>query len=135
MKEHFSEVLNQTIEGTEDLLEIPEEMPEYEIEDEITTKEPTKEEIKKALREQNIGKAAGIDNIPPEILKEDMEMTIEILQPLFAKIWKTKSIPEDWKRGLLVKIPKNGDITNCNNWRGITLLSVPSKVLSRIILN
>jgi hypothetical protein len=30
---------------------------------------------------------------------------------------------------------KKGDITNCNNWRGITLLSAPSKILSRVLLN
>jgi hypothetical protein len=31
-------------------------------------------------------------------------------------------------------MPKEGDTTNCNNWWGITLLSVPSKTPSRIIL-
>ena len=30
---------------------------------------------------------------------------------------------------------KKGNTSNCNNWRGITLLSVPSKVLIRIILD
>jgi hypothetical protein len=30
---------------------------------------------------------------------------------------------------------KKGDITKCNNWRSITLLSAPSKILSRVILN
>ena len=42
---------------------------------------------------------------------------------------------KDWRKGLIAKIPKKGDIANCNNWRGITLLSVPSKILARIILN
>ena len=32
-------------------------------------------------------------------------------------------------------MPKKGDLTNCNNWRGITFLSIPSKVFSRIIIN
>jgi hypothetical protein len=34
-----------------------------------------------------------------------------------------------------VKLHKKGDVTNCENWRGITLLSVPSKIISWIILN
>jgi hypothetical protein len=34
-----------------------------------------------------------------------------------------------------IKIPKKGDLANCNNWRGITLSSTPSKILTRIILN
>jgi hypothetical protein len=39
------------------------------------------------------------------------------------------------EKGLLVKIPKKGDITQCNNWRGLTLLSVRSKVLNRFVLS
>ena len=31
-------------------------------------------------------------------------------------------------------VPKKGDSANCNNYRGITMLSVPGKILSRIIL-
>jgi hypothetical protein len=34
----------------------------------------------------------------------------------------------------LVKLPKKGDLTYCNNCRGIMLLSIPGKVLARIIL-
>ena len=45
-----------------------------------------------------------------------------------------KKAPEDWKKGLIAKVPKKGDLSNCNNWRGITLLSVVSKVFSRCIL-
>jgi hypothetical protein len=44
-------------------------------------------------------------------------------------------MPNDWRSGLLVKLPKKGDTANCDNWRGITLLSVPSKVLTRVLLN
>ena len=33
-----------------------------------------------------------------------------------------------------MKIPKKGDTTECTNWRGITLLSVVSKVFTRINL-
>ena len=58
-----------------------------------------------------------------------------MLYPLLEKIWKEEKIPEEWKEGLIIKIPKKGDLANCNNWRGITLLSIPSKILTSIILN
>jgi hypothetical protein len=58
-----------------------------------------------------------------------------MLYPLLEKLWKEEKIPEEWEKGLIIKIPKKGDLSNCNNWRGITLLSTPSKVLTRIILN
>ncbi len=38
------------------------------------------------------------------------------------------------EEGLIVKLPKKGDLSTCGNWRGIMLLSIPSKVMCRIIL-
>jgi len=40
---------------------------------------------------------------------------------------------DDWCKGTIVEIPKKGNPTNYNNWRGITLLSVPSKIFRNII--
>lgn len=42
-------------------------------------------------------------------------------------------MPEDLKTGLIVRFAKKGDLSDCNNWRGITLLSLTSKVFSKII--
>ncbi|VDP01860.1 unnamed protein product [Schistosoma curassoni] len=41
----------------------------------------------------------------------------------------------DWKERHLIKIPKQGDSSRCENYIGITLLSVPGKVLNRVLLN
>ena len=40
-----------------------------------------------------------------------------------------------WRKGMIVRLPKKGDLRNCNNWQEITLLSVPGKVLCSILLN
>ena len=74
------------------------------------------------------------DEIPVEALKVDPEMLAEMLYGLFEKIWQEEKIPSEWKEGLLIKIPKKGDLGLCSNYRGITLLSVPGKVLNRVIL-
>ena len=80
------------------------------------------------------GKAAGIDNIPPEAIKAMDNIGIDTFHHLLKKIWEEETIPEDWNKGLLVKLPKKGDKSICGNWRGITLLSIPSKILCHIIL-
>ena len=59
-------------------------------------------------------------------------MLAEMLYGLFEKIWE--EIPSEWKEGLLIKFPKEGDLGLCSNYGGITLLSVPGKVLNRVIL-
>jgi hypothetical protein len=58
---------------------------------------------------------------------------VDALHPVFHKIWEKAVIPNSWSEGNIIRIPKSGDLTNCNNWRGITLLSIPSKVF-RIVL-
>jgi hypothetical protein len=60
----------------------------------------------------------------------------DALHPVFHKIWeKAVVIPNSWSEGNIIRIPKSGDLTNCNNWRGITLLSIPSKVFCIVVIS
>ena len=128
-KEHFSEVLNRPP---------PEDRPDLPAAEEdikINTGNITMREVKNTLKNLKNGKSAGSDNIPPEAWKAGGAVSERVLYGLLRKIWSSESIPEDWKQGLLVKLPKKGDLTQCKNWRGIMLLSVASKILCRIILD
>ena len=126
--EHFSNLLNRSPpENPPDILPARNDLS-------INCEPPTKEEIVKAVKQLNSGKAAGPDFIPPEALKADANTTADILHQLFVKIWNEGQFPTDWNEGHVVKLPKKGDLSNCNNYRGITLLSIPAKVFNRIIL-
>ncbi|VDO92622.1 unnamed protein product [Schistosoma margrebowiei] len=94
---------------------------------------PTKEEIRMAVRQIKNGKAAGPDNIPAEALKSDIEVTTNMLHLLFKKT-EEEQVPMDWKERHLIKIPKKGDLSKCENYRGITLLSIPGKFFNRVLL-
>ena len=80
------------------------------------------------------GKAAGADRIQAELLKAAPQLITEVLHNLFRKVWDSEKVPDDWTKGIIIKLPKKGDLGNCDNWRGITLLSIPSKVFCRILL-
>ena len=80
------------------------------------------------------GKAAGPGGVPAEAMKGDLSTSVDILQRLFDKICEDESIHEEWREGIIVKVPKKEDLGYCNNHRGIMLLSVPGKVLNRILL-
>ena len=69
------------------------------------------------------------------MLKYGGEETTKQLKHLNRNIWESEQVPEDWKMGTIIPLPKKGDLTNCSNWRGITLLSLSSKVLCIVILN
>ena len=126
--EHFEELLNR---------QVPQNQPDIqpaETDLPIDCNKPTREEIKKAIAHMKNGKVAGPDGIPAEALKADVNTSVEMLYSLFEEIWEKEEIPAEWKEGYLIKIPKKGDLSRCDNYRGITLLSVPGKILNRIIL-
>ena len=53
------------------------------------------------------------------------------LVQLFGSVWDSKAVPQDWCDALLVSVPKKGDLSLCDNWRGISLLDVVVKFLLR----
>ena len=95
----------------------------------IATGVQTLQEVTHAIKQMKTEKSPGIDNICIELLKTD------VITGLFSDIWTVNEIPRDWNKGLIVKIPKKGDRQNCDNWRGITLLSMTSKIFCRVLLN
>ena len=94
----------------------------------------TEEETERATKALKDNKAAALDEISAELLKHGGPSTIGALTSLMNSSWKEKCVPDDWRKAV-IKLPKKGDISDCNNWRGITLLSVLGKVFCLIILN
>ena len=92
-------------------------------------------EIEEALKKLKNYKSAGIDNISNEQLKYGAPGLLPWLKDLFEIIWKEEKIPSDWRKGIITIIPKKGDLTHCNNNRGITLRSTVSKLFQIIMLS
>jgi hypothetical protein len=44
-------------------------------------------------------------------------------------------LPDQWKESIIVPVRIKGDKTDCNNYRGISLLSTSYKILSNILLS
>ena len=60
---------------------------------------------------------------------------IDILTTICNKIWKTGEWPTTWTQSLVITLPKKGNLQLCQNYRTISLISHPSKVMLKIILN
>ena len=128
-KQHFQQVLNRPT--PQELANISDAEEDLD----ISLNPISLDEITRAIKKQKNNKAPGEDGICAEMIKAEETITPKILQQIFQKIWDTEDIPISWKKGLIVKLPKKGDLSDSNNWRGITLLSITSKVFSRIILS
>jgi len=88
--------------------------PEVEPGDKLNVRKGriTHVKIKSAIKKLKNGKAAGCDNIPPEAIKAGGEVLQEVFLDLYNRIWSEKQVPEEWEKGLLIKLPKKGHLSH-----------------------
>jgi hypothetical protein len=79
-------------------------------------------------------KAPGIDQILAELIKAGGG-TIRCAIHKLISLWIKKELPEEWRESIIVPIYKKGDKTDCNNYRGISLLPTTYKIFSNILLS
>jgi hypothetical protein len=62
-------------------------------------------------------------------------LKVEEMKDLIENIWekKQRELPSEWNIGILCPLHKRGDLLECCNYRGITLLNVAYKILSNIL--
>lgn len=51
-------------------------------------------------------KAAGVDKITVEPIKEGGDELHKFIFQFISRIWKANRMPQDWKTGLIVPMPK-----------------------------
>ena len=62
------------------------------------------------------------------------EEGLEWLTELFNVIFRTAKMPKEWRSSIVIPLYKNkGDIQDCNNFRGIKLLSHTMKLWERVV--
>ena len=74
-------------------------------------------------------KASGGDGIPVELFQILKDDAVKVLHSICQQIWKTQQWPQDWKRSVLIPIPKKGNAKGCSNDCTIAVNSHASKVM------
>ncbi|KAK3565356.1 hypothetical protein QTP86_007126 [Hemibagrus guttatus] len=123
-KEYFEDLLNPT--------DTP-SIEEPEAEDSEVDSFITQAEVTEVVQQLLGGKAPGVDEIHPEYLKSLDVVGLSWLTRLCNIAWRSGTVPLDWVTGLVVPLFKKGHRRVCSNYRGITLLSLPGKVYSRVL--
>jgi hypothetical protein len=59
-------------------------------------------------------------------------MLLSAIHKLVNSVWKKEKLPDQWKESIIVPVHIKADKTNCNNYRGISLLSTSSKVVRKL---
>ena len=80
------------------------------------------------------GKACGPDELPIEAVHIRLEYKAECIVEAFNNIRRTNKMPNDWRKSRMVPICKGtGDVLECNNYRGIKLMSHTMKLWERMM--
>ncbi|KAF2343459.1 Reverse transcriptase domain, partial [Trinorchestia longiramus] len=93
----------------------------------------TVEEVEEQLSILNPYKSTGPDGLGPRILKETAEVISEPLTNIFNRSLETGIVPDDWKRANVTPIFKKGNKQIPINYRPISLTSVISKTIERLL--
>ena len=78
-------------------------------------------------------KATGLDNIPAKIIRECADLISVFLCDLFNKSLLSGIFPDDWKCARVTPLFKQGEASDLNNYRPISVISVIAKVCERIV--
>ena len=80
-------------------------------------------------------KSAGVDDIPEKMVQAGEEDVITTLKMICNKIWQTGEWPTPLTQSLVITLLKKGNLQQCQNYQTISLISHPSKVMLKMILN
>ena len=129
--EHYSDLYSRENTVSPAALDVIECLPTM---DELDS-EPSVEELSKAIDSLASGKAPGSDRIPPELIKHCKTTLLLPLHEVLYQCWQEGAVPQDMRDSKIITLYKNKDERNdCNNYRGISLLSIVGKVFARVIL-
>lgn len=95
----------------------------------------TPKDIKSEIQRLNLKKTPGLDQITSRMLRELPRKGIVLLTYIFNAILRLQYWPTEYKKAEIVLIPKPGkEPSYVTSYRPISLLSVTSKLLERLVL-
>ncbi|KAE8738306.1 hypothetical protein FOCC_FOCC016216 [Frankliniella occidentalis] len=126
-RDHFKDLLNVPGPDVDQEIPAPEQAQEGEVEP------PSVEEILDIIGGLKKKSAPGVDGIPAPLLQHGGRPVAVALRNIIVRIIKEGDMPTEWKKSILMPLPKKGDLTQCTNYRGIALLCVAYKVFAYFI--
>ena len=80
-----------------------------------------------------VSKSSGFDDISTRVFKDAFLALIPQLVHLFNLSFESGIFPDRWKRATIIPLFKGGDKTEVSNYRPISLLPLPGKLLEKIV--
>ena len=103
------------------------------IADEMQNFETNVDEVIELCRDINLYKSSGMDGLSSRICKDAFLVLSDQLTHLFNCSLSTAIFPDAWKAAKVVPLFKGGDREDVNNYRPVSLLPLPGKLLERVV--
>ena len=89
--------------------------------------------VKWTLGSITMNKASGGDEILAELFQILKDNAVKELHSICQQIWKTQQWPQGQKSSVFIPAPKKFNAKECSNYGTIALISLPSKVMLKIL--
>ncbi|TRZ09516.1 hypothetical protein HGM15179_017584 [Zosterops borbonicus] len=77
----------------------------------------------------------GPDGIHPRVMRELADELVKPLSIIYQQSWLTAEVPGDWKLAKVTPIHKKSGKEDPSNYRPVSLIPVPSKVMEQFMLS
>jgi hypothetical protein len=95
---------------------------------------PSRLELEIAIAKLKKYKSQGNDQIPSELIEAGGKILLSAIHKLINSVCIKEELTDQWKESIIVPVHKKGNKTDCNNYRGVSLLSTSYKILLNILL-
>ena len=102
-----------------------------------TSEEPIRRtEVEIRVGKLKNGKAAGKDEVTGEMIKGGGYRVVDLIWNPCNMAFESGVVAEDWRSAVIVPLYKgNGEVTECSNYKSITVISVVGKIYARILVD
>lgn len=95
----------------------------------------TKYEVELVIKNLPNKKSSGLDEVPVKLIKECMTELSQIIADIINLSISLGQFPTALKKAAIITVFKKGDPHNVENYRPISLLSIFSKIIEKIVYN